>query len=266
MAKTFQYNKATNGFLETPTPAKSAFGVLGYQGRTDVPEEYIVTIYNKRPALYTKDEIIVIRAPMQEKISTSTESEWSPLAAASAISSIIPTQELTQIISGRSIVSRYASRRIWTGGGTLNFVLNLKFEVQDNASLEVVQPLKELQRMSLPYSGSNMANSTAGTGGPVDKIITLLKESFLYPPGPSPFGDLAAIGAGETITIKFGKFMKISPVVIKSIGIDVPLKFMKGGSPTGAIVSVTFQTYEIVTKETLDSFYDCSLPIELKGY
>ncbi len=261
MVTSFVYSSIASGLLSSPAAPGGPFSILGYQGK-DIPEEYMVTITDEQPWLYSQGKIIRIRAPLQEKISTRTESEWSPLSAASAISSILPTQEIAQFTTGHSTVSRYTSRRIWTGGSTLDFTLNLKFEVQSNATLEVLKPLIELQRMNLPYSsnpsgvpalktGSNMEflSSLGGSAG------ALLKESFLYPPGPSPFGNLAKTGTGEKITVKLGKFMTIVNVVVKDIGIDVPVRMTQGGPPAGCIVTVHFQTYEMLTKETLDSIY-----------
>jgi hypothetical protein len=261
MISTFVFNAVTGGVLSFPSGISSPFSFLGYQGR-DIPEEYMVTITDKLPDLYKKETIVRIRAPLQEKIGTRTESEWSPLSSASALSSILPTQELSQVISGHSTVSRYASRRIWTGGGALDFTLNLKFEAQENVSIEVLKPLIELQRMSLPYSGNGSITPQIKSGSTgeflrslYDNAKTLLKESFLYPPGPSPFGDAAAQGAGEHIIVKLGKFMIIEDVVIKDIGIEVPVRFVEGGAPVGAIVNVHFQTFEMLTKERLDGLY-----------
>lgn len=261
MATSFTYANTSSGLISSPAGAGGPFSILGYQGK-DIPEEYLVTITDEQPWLYSQSKVIRIKAPLQEKIGTRTESEWSPLSAASAISSILPTQEIAQFTTGHSTVSRYTSRRIWTGGGPLDFTLHLKFEVIRNATNEVLKPIIELQRMSLPYSSNKSGVPELKTNSNVDFLASLgsaagalLKESFLYPPGPSPFGKLAQKGTGEHITVKLGKFMIIEDAVIKDIGIEVPPRFMEGGAPTGAIVSVHFQTFEMLTKETLDNIY-----------
>jgi hypothetical protein len=77
---------------------------------------------------------------------------------------------------------------------------------------------------------------------------------FLAPPGPKFFtksGDAEA--QGEVVNIYIGKYLLIKKCIVKDVIVKTPPRFESGGQPVGAIVSIHFQTYEIVTKDTLDS-------------
>jgi hypothetical protein len=225
---------------------------LGYQGQ-DVGSEYVITIVNLRPWLKgEKDRLgvktkkphsspIVIRALLQEKIDMSTQSDWAPLTAASVVTSF--ASEIAAL-GGRTLVNRWISRRIWRGTSPIEFTLNLRFEAENDAMREVLMPCKELQRMALPFTG--------------DKI---LGEFFLSPPGPSPIqwgakADDVALGTsgrGEIIDVKIGNLLYIRRCVVKRINVSYFPRFEVGGNPLGAVVSVNFETFEISTKETLDT-------------
>lgn len=248
---------------------------FGYGG-TDIKDEYLVTIIDNRPSSYVKSgnlpRYIIIKAPIQDKITTRTTSTWSPISGASFVSSIYNT--LAQITTGRSLVSRFASRRIWSGTSPIDFTLNLKFEAINDTNKEVMQPILELQRMCLPYSGHGVSANDAVSGADASilkKISNVTSEFFLAPPGPEAFSIKgAAFGSNrdllnneELITILIGKTLTLKKVIIKDIVIDRAPKFEKGGNTISAIASVNFQTFEIITKETIDSIYTGSSANEI---
>lgn len=230
-------------------------GALGYQGR-DVGEEYIITITDLRPRLNNDPRTgvngkktyappILIRALLQEKIDLATESDWAPLSAASVVSRF--SSEIAAL-GGRSLTNKWISRRIWRGTTPIDFTLNLRFEAEFDAVREVLMPCRELHRMALPMVGEK----TKG-------------EWFLSPPGPSPIqwgekanasglsGVMGKIGSGEIIDIRIGKFLTIRRCIVKRISVTYFPRFEAGGNPLGALVQVNFQTFEIITKESLDS-------------
>lgn len=229
--------------------------------RSDLPDQYAVTIIDRRPKAYTDAAgvpwVVTIRASLQEKISTRTEATWSPLTAGAFAQKIFGG--LMQYITERSLVSQYASRRIWTGSTPLDFTLNLKFEAVKDTGKEVLRPIVELQRMSLPFSGVDDATGS---------VRRFLAKAFLYPPGPDPF---AGVRIGEIreyfteykhtpdyyedITVNIGRIMEIKRSVVKDVMIQQSPKFDRWGRPVEAIATVHFQTFEIVTKEDIDKIY-----------
>lgn len=239
--------------------SSSSVEKLGYI-QTDLKDEYIVEIIDKRPEVYVKkaggSRIIIIRAPMQEQITTATESSWSPLAASSYLSTF---KELSQLLTGRSLVSKYTSRNFWSGTTPMNFTLNLKFQAINDTEQEVLYPIIELQRMSLPFSGHGEDATSAGE---------FFANTFLAAPGPDPYtiggkSIRGRLGLGgyfpaiyEDITVKIGKLLTLRKVVVKSIQIQTPPKFTQSGAPIEANATIQFQTFEIQTKESLDGIYN----------
>ena len=241
---------------------------LGYS-QTDIPLEYLVQIEDKRPDRYIENsggkKIILIKAPLQEQFTTRTESTWSLLSAASLAQRF---SELTQALTGRTLINRFANRQYWVGTTPLDFTLNLKFQAVNNARNEVLRPIIELQRMTLPFSG--VTGSFTGEEGGVD-WSKIAANTFLAPPGPDPFtvGGKSIRkkipflnkfkGISEDITIRVGSLLEIKRVVVKDIQVQHLPKFNSDGIPVEAIVTVHFQTFEIVTKETLDDIYKGSI-------
>lgn len=221
-------------------------GPIGYMGRAVGPE-YIITITDNRPRLHqataavrsrlnAKRQKVVIRALLQEQFDMTTEANWAPFSAASFVSGF--TNELSQLITGRAMVNRWLTRRIWRGSSPLDFTLNMRFEAEDNTSREVLAPCKELHRMCLPYRGEKA-----------------MGQFFLSPPGPSPFTHWARKGEsiGEIIDISIGGLVYIKRCVVKSVKVSFFNRFEIGGNPVGANVQINFQTFEIQTKESIDT-------------
>lgn len=224
--------------------------VLGYQG-TDVPDEYIVEIQDIRPITYVEEgsgvyetseykfkKRVIIRGLLQDNIDIKTTAQWSPLSAASFTSKI--ATEITQLVSGRALITKWGSRQVWMGTSPLDFTINLRFEAINDSASEVLEPCRELQRMILPYT----------TGKYGDKWLML-------PPGPLIAGKtlgevIGASAKGEIITVRIGKLLKMSRVIIRDINITFMNRFEEGGNPISANAAIHFQTFEVLTKNSLE--------------
>lgn len=228
------------GALENPHG-----GPIGYMG-VDVGEEYIVTIHVNSPPLHVESGVrtaqtvrreIIIRTVLQEKFEMSTEAQWAPMTAATLVTSL---GKDPLALLGRSNVNRWVTRRIWHGTTPIDFTLNLRFEAEYDAAREVLMPCQELHRICLPYTGQK-----------------ILGNWFLSPPGPAPIQWWApkgeGEGRGEIITVSIGNFIQIHKAVVKDVKISFNPKFQVGGLPISANVSIHFQTFEIQTKESLDT-------------
>ena len=225
-------------------------GVLGYQGK-DVGEEYIIKIRDTRPWLQNEQEQkgvkskspnappTVIRAILQEKVEMGTESTWRPMTAASVINTL---SREAAALAGRTFANRWLSRRVWDGTSPLKFTLNLRFEAENDPIREVLLPCRELQRMCLPFVGEKV-----------------LGEFFLSPPGPLMFNWAGSLGmevlpgGGEIIDIRIGNLLWVRKCVVHEAMISFAKKFDTNGNPLEAFASMKFETYEIQTKESLDS-------------
>ena len=176
---------------------------------------------------------ITITAPIQGEVAFDTQAEWSANVATDLIKKA--AGQTTEALTGRSLVSKFVSRRQWSGTHPLKFSLDLKFTAITNSMSEVILPCVELQRMILP--------SERG----------FLGKFFLHPPGPDPFyiENISSRSSGEIINVYIGKFMKITKVVPESVTLKYSPKFLKGGHPLEIIATVKFQTFELLTKESI---------------
>ena len=242
--------------------------VLGYQGR-DVPNEYIVEIRDQRPVNYIENQgtgvykgtskykfkkLVVIRGLLQDNIDIKTTAQWSPLSAANFASQF--ATEVTQLVSGRTLVSKWGSRQVWMGTSPLDFTINLRFEAINDSAVEVLEPCRELQRMILPY--------TKGKYG--DKLL-------MFPPGPLATGGIRAWfrgtpqTEGEIISVRIGKLLKMGRVIIRDVNHIIMNRFEEGGNPISANVAIHFQTFEVLTKNSLeDELYHVSKVIPSKTF
>jgi hypothetical protein len=214
---------------------------------SQVPLQYKINIVG----LGNTKTLYNINATLQEKIDLVTSSRWESLTPTSFSAAI---NAVSQGVLGMSVASSLATRRIWTGTEPLEFTIIFRFEAQEDPKTEVVQPSLILQQMSLP--------GRSFTGG---------LEWFLIPPGPAPMPEVTNIvnavsgnrlsnlsNLGEDVTITIGNFLKFEKVIIEKVSTTYESRFDQFGSPLGATSKVTFSTYEIMTKETLEESY---LPI-----
>ncbi|MDD5220123.1 MAG: hypothetical protein PHV11_06135 [Candidatus Bipolaricaulis sp.] len=247
------------------TSANQTGVISGIQAKSDIEfvgvleseaaPEYMLRVVDHRPSGYIGNGVktVIISALIQDKLSMQTEAHWSSLTAASVATKL--AEELSTAGVYRSLVGKYTSRRLWTGTDPISFSIPMQFKAVNNAEREVVAPCRELQRLSLPFSGHDSDSSNAKK---------YLLESLLSPPGPTPYAGLRgyvlenlgqSIPIEEQIDIFFGRFLTFKNVIVKNISIEIPNKFLSGGMPIGALATIQFQTYEIITKETLDNIY-----------
>jgi len=207
----------------------------------DIPEELSVLITSKSENA-SRDDISVV-AILQEQINLSTRSHWdtyNPLGER-----ISEHANAIAQIAKKSLVTRLSSRRIWKGTEPIRIRLVLKFEAYNKAYDDVVAPNQRLQKMALP-SGDGSLNEYA----------------LLTPPGPYPFelsnpktdGNVIG-GIGDNITIFVGKLFTFERVIISEISTTYSNKFDVEGHPVSAETAIDFSTYEIYTKNLLDTAY-----------
>jgi hypothetical protein len=213
------------------------FGVPVFSMK-DVPTQYLVGIVDKDMDR-SGEEIARVWAVLQDEVKLSTGSNWEgfdDLQAPGLGSELKNAAESAAQIFGKSLKTTWSTRRMWKGTEPVSLTLSLKFEAMDDAFNEVVAPCMKLQSMSLP--------SDTGMAG------------FLAPPGPSPFKlGKSGINKGEEITIYIGMYLIFKSVIIKDVQITMGNKIDKSGNPISAQAFVTFQTYEILTKQALETVY-----------
>ena len=200
-----------------------------------LPDAYKVIITSKKGKA-------VIVAVLQDSIKFQATSEWQSFSDAFGISSTIAAG--VELATKKSAVTTLGSRRIWRGTTPLRMTIPLRFEAVTDAVNEVVEPTLQLQRLALPSTG---VDSEAMKDG--------IRIPLLEPPGPSPFKAGGFRADGEEITISIGKLWFFPTIIVKEVVVEYPTKYTEAGHPISAKVDMTFETYEMLTKEALSSAY-----------
>jgi hypothetical protein len=208
---------------------------------------------------------------MQDKTSFRVTGEWEPFIP-NVVQGVL--NQVSQMLFKQALISRYTSRRIWKGTSPISITLNLSFNSINDTYNNVVEPVLRLLQMASPSEA-----------GALSKYLPVLT-----PPGPSPFqtddpsqsstapstgGILGAVAsdvqkavnavnqqpvvqaarnwlnAGDNIYIAIGSYLFFSNVIVKEVQPTFDTAIDINGYPIRSTVSVTFETYEIPTKETL---------------
>ena len=253
--------------------AKLTVNTLGADPSPDnfkVPGEYLISLSS---TAYTPDgtAVTVVTAKMQEALSMRVGSEWKPFLPTGKLTDAV--NSIMQVATGKAAVASVTSRRLWSGSQPLTMTCNFQFEAITDAKKDVILPCIYLMQLASP----------SNTGG---KIPGLSSVPLLSPPGPSPFivdeatvrsavglvnkalpkkfeldaDDVAGkitkfVSKGDNITIKYGKFATFKQVILSAVDITFANKLTKEGLPVSGKASVTFETYEIVTKEGFDDIF-----------
>lgn len=216
---------------------------------SQAPSQYVINILGTsvaKDASGNSKTLYNINALLQERIKIRTSATWESLTPNSFSATI---NSISQGVTGLSVASSLATRRIWTGTKPLELEITFKFEAQEDPKMEVVYPSLVLKQMSLP--------GRSFTGG---------AELFLIPPGPSPFSEVQDVlrnigvtkgisGGGEETTLSIGSFLRFKRVIIDSVDSVYDARFGVDNNPMGATVKVVFSTYEIMTKESLEESF-----------
>jgi len=263
---------------EKKTPPKG-FSLVEYGYKPDgegVAPEYLVRVSSLR----NKCTVVGV---LQEDISTRVESVWSPFLSTSALRD---ANMLVQALTSRrdmpsSLITPASSRRIWEGSTPMIISLKLKFEAVVDPYTEVTEPCRLLQTMALPSEPDEWRKS--GLTGLLDikdvakDVFTgkfsqaLSRLPFLVPPGPTPFtteGILYStrrnlqeksyeeLKGGDKIFVEIGRFLSFWNVIIKEVPVLHHIKFALNGDPISAEANVVFETYEMMTVQSLQDSYD----------
>ena len=253
----------------TPSPGRFSFTEYGFKSDGDeVAPEYLVRITSFR----LKTTVVAV---LQENILTRVESRWEPFVPTSLLAT---GNLLLQVVTRgrRSLITKATSRRVWQGSSPMVLSLRLRFEAVEDTFTDVVEPVRLLQSIALPSEPQGgvvdfeEVKKTVEAHGAVE---ALSKLPVLGPPGPSPFtleGILNAerswnevseteiiegLKGGDIIVVDIGKFLTFWNVIVREVSALHHIKFDPSGNPVSADVNVIFETYEMITKESLEKAY-----------
>lgn len=236
------------------------FTKIGYVPDGDrLPLEYLVSITSYRART-------TVTGILQENMMIGVESIWEPFIPTEQYG---PADTLAQALTAGkwSLITKATSRRKWKGSTPLKISLILKFRAVEDAFKEVVEPCRILQSLALPSEGKDAQDL---------RTISDIKKAipFLAPPGPTPFTTedllnrdagkirgikqdqiLQGLRGGDLIVLRFGRFLNLFNVILRSANINFAPRFDQKGNPIAADATLLFESYEIMTAESLASAY-----------
>jgi len=243
------------------------YGYIVADGRK-LPPEYLVRITSLR-------NWCTIIGILQEEVRTRVESRWDPFVPTAMLAK---GNVLLQAISGgrRSLITKATSRRVWAGSSPMILSLNLKFQAIEDSLNEVVEPCRLLQSIALPSEPGSAVDweglkKDIKAGG-IMKAASKLPA--LGPPGPSPFtlegilntasslneltpnGIKEGLKGGDKIRVEIGRFLAFDNVIVKEVSVAHHVKPDPSGNPISANVNMIFETYEMMTTESLKEAYN----------
>lgn len=228
--------------------AYTTSGLIAADG-TAIPPSYLVSIISSK-----LNHMIV--APLQDKTSFHVTSEWEPFIPTTGLDGVV--NQISQLVFKQALISRFTTRRIWKGTSPIDITLQLYFNSVNDTYKNVIEPIMRLLQMAAP-----------STGGTLSKYLPLLT-----PPGPSPYAvdtdtgalnqGLDALGGagqsvkewlkdGDNIEVSIGSYLKFEKVIVKDVAPVFDTKHDVSGWPISASATVTFQTYEIQTKDSIEN-------------
>jgi len=237
-------------FREVPQVTEDVYTRVGYlPERTGTPDAYITTITSK--VLQCK-----IYAVIPEQIRFLVNSSWEPFPGLGMFSDLV--ELIPQALFGVTLVQPWMKRRMWRGSTPVQMQVQMKFVAYDNTMNNVVTPCMYLQQMALPHESFSLdyVENEGTKNESSERLFTAYS-----PPGPSPFTVFDNMGGGDKIDITFGSFLQFESVIISESEVIFDSRFTPSGFPISAMANITFETFEMMTKEKLRAAYEFNASI-----
>ena len=239
---------------------------LTYADGDELPSSYKIIIYSSG----LKAAVI---APIQDKTTFRVTGEWEPF-----IPNVVQGvwNQASQLLFKQALVSRYTSRRIWKGTSPIEITLNLPFNSVNDTFNNVIEPVLRLVQMAAPSEEGALAkflplltppgpspfnteelalvNNAAQAGNSAAQAIRgMLPQATgaVNAVSNSAQGAKKWLDNGDNISIRIGDYLIFNKVVVKDVQPTFDTAHDTNGWPIRATVMITFQTYEMPTKETL---------------
>lgn len=135
-------------------------------------------------------------------------------------------------------IFRPFTHQVWNGTSPLEFTFPMLFDAYNDAQKDVVDPIKILMQMTLPYNDSSASQAGAAAG------------MIMKPPGPT----LANPNEGR-ISLKVGNFFYVHSVLLIDVNTTFHSRFTKDGQPIAADCDVTVRTVNTPSQEDLEKFF-----------
>lgn len=177
---------------------------------------------DERFKVHIKSGSVDIVAEMPNDINVAITQEYeNPFKLASNVT----LQHLAQRFLDQTLSFDTNQLFTWVGGSALQLSIELEFVAEDSSYKDIVYPVRELIRLSVPRRNENWKN--------------------LRPP----------ITQQGNVSVSIGKMLYMSQVLITSVNPILTRPILKDGVPLRVPFAVTLQTRYIPTRDRIDQIF-----------
>lgn len=192
---------------------------------------------------------------------------------------------------GMNLTTQALTAQIWQGGAFINFQLPFIFQAETSAELDVMKPIKDLLRLTMPKDPSGggileapgphvdikklAQNGGAGAAqavsdfqqGGIKGMIDTAKQALTDPLGTAVRVKDAANNVSQrvsqalvnsvvnNISLYIGQFLYFPSVVITDVSPTFDVTLDGSGKPTRATVDVSFRTFYVPTQNDIETMF-----------
>lgn len=234
--------------------AKPASG--GPPAKPYTSDIYMATLNVKRD----NKDYLNISTPLPESFSFGLNSEYSrpldqPLSSLNSGGGGLANNQYVQAgvtaITGQTTKMKLLSGAVWSGGSYLSISLPFLLHAYTNAKQDVMNKLVQLMCLAAP-SEDGLGGTLRAPGPTVANLDALMEGNFSMQGNPMQFG-------GDVITVNLGRFITLSPCIIREVTPTFDTVFDQNGTPMGVSVNVTIETFFTTTQEDLLKFFQGSI-------
>ena len=96
------------------------------------------------------------------------------------------------------------------------------------------------------YVGGNIGSALISAAG---------SNSFLAPPGPTPYEYFMGQAGNKTISVTIGNALRVTNLIPVNLGWEFENRFVNSGAPICALVTASFMSFTIPTQEEIIAYF-----------
>jgi hypothetical protein len=217
---------------------------LEERGVTDLNNQnpyYRVTIYSERYG--------IVHAWMPDEFKMQLNQTWDFIIGG-GVTGIV--NAVAQVM-GSSVFTQYQTAKVWCGSHPISFSLPLTFTARKNSQKEVIDPIKQLMKMSVPYQ---LSGWTVRPPGP--SAVAKFGRSALrsVTPGDSADNFFDALGGstGDKLVLYIGSYIRIPDIYIEGVSVTFSSTIDSDGNPMRGECFLLCNTMYAPTVQNVDSW------------
>lgn len=207
-------------------------------------------------------------ANAQAKLSIQIQNQWVNVLQALGMSGDSSSTgsvifNLATLFTGNNFLPQLATSHVWRGSNGLEISLDLRFDAVNNALQDVVDPVKRLITFWSPTRGGPEGKISEWFVGLVpDEYKGVISDSFLHPPGPTPYEYLDGLASRESstyqqklLTVAIGRALIVTDLIPTQLMWEFEERFTKEGYPISAHVQANFISYVTPAQDEILKYF-----------